>query len=253
MRFKKIVAIIQARMGSSRLPGKILKDINGHTMLWHVVQRAKAVNGIHDVVVATSDKTEDTVVAAACKKLDVACFRGSETDVLDRYYKAASFFCADAIVRLTGDCPLLDVAVIDEVIAAFVVGDYDYVSNRMELTYPDGLDTEIFSFPSLEKAWHESLLPSEREHVTPYIYTHPEIFALGNVRYKEDLSALRWTVDEEQDLEFARNVFSYLGNDCFGMDKILEVLRTHPEITEINKSIPANFGYRKILQQAHLK
>src|SRR5437879_2068636 len=151
----KTVAIIQARMGSTRLPGKVLADIAGHPMLWHVVNRARKIHGIDELVVATSTSEADDLVLDFCSKSEVQCFRGDPVDVLDRYFKCAESFRADCVVRLTADCPLLDPEVVGEVLDAFSGGAFDYVSNTIVPTFPDGLDAEVFNFSSLSRAWRE--------------------------------------------------------------------------------------------------
>lgn len=245
----KTVALIQARMSSSRLPGKVLRDIAGLPMLLQVVQRAKQANFIKFVAVVTSTHAADDAIEGFCQEHGIPCFRGSLDDVLDRYYQAASHFQAEAVVRLTGDCPLLDPQIIDKVIQTFYQGGFDYVSNALECTYPDGLDTEIFRFAALERAWKEARLKSEREHVTAYIYKHPALFRLGTVKHEEDLSFLRWTVDTSRDLDFVKTVYSSFPNTDFGMDDILKLLKEHPEITKINSGQQRNEGYLKSLQE----
>lgn len=243
------VAIIQARMTSTRLPRKVLSDIGGKPMLYHVVSRARRAQTLDLVAVATSEGQADDGVAHFCAESNIPCFRGSEDDVLDRYYRAARQYEAEVVVRLTADCPLLDPAVIDKVIQIFFAGDYDYVSNTLETTYPDGLDIEVFGRQALERAWREARLKSEREHVTPYIRKHPELFHLENVRYPEDLSALRWTVDEPQDLELVRAVYSHFGLLPFGMLEVLDFLSKNPELGKLNASIGRNEGYQKSLHE----
>src|SRR5208282_1417599 len=163
------IAIIQARMGSSRLPGKSLAEIEGRPMLWHVIQRVKRASLVDRVVVATSTAPADDVIEKMCQENGVPCYRGSENNVLDRYYHAARAEKAAQVVRITADCPLIDPELIDQVVSRFQTGDLDYASNTMVRTYPDGLDTEVFSFSALERAWHEAVKDSEREHVTPYL------------------------------------------------------------------------------------
>ena len=246
----KIVAIIQARMTSSRLPGKVMADLAGRPLLDHVVKRAQRAHRLDLVTVATSDRPTDDVVACFCVERNIPYFRGSEEDVLDRYYQAARSFSAEVIVRLTADCPLLDPKVIDRVVRFFQAGDYDYVSIGIERTYPEGLDTEVLRWSALERAWREACLKSEREHVTPYLWKQPALFRLGNVKHKQDLSCLRWTVDRPQDLEFVRRVYDYLGPDpTFGMEEVLALLRRHPELQTINAGIESNEGYTKSLRE----
>lgn len=245
----KTVAIIQARMTSTRLPGKVMMDLDGSPMLYQVIARARLANALDLVTVATTTNATDDTIAEYCKAQRVQCFRGSENDVLDRYYQAARHFGAEVIVRLTADCPLLDPAVIDQVIETFRAGDYDYISNTIEVSYPDGLDTEVFSLTALRRAWKEANLISEREHVTPYLWKHPDLFRLANVKNETDFSKLRWTVDEPQDLEFARRVYHYFRMEpSFGMNDVMHLLRTHPELCEINTDFERNEGYQKSLR-----
>jgi spore coat polysaccharide biosynthesis protein SpsF (cytidylyltransferase family) len=273
-----VVAIVQARMGSRRLPGKVLLDIAGVPMLWHVVQRARRATTLHHVLVATSTATADDAVAAWCASTGVACWRGSEHDVLDRYYQAARQEEADVVVRLTADCPLLDPEVIDEVVTCFLTGTYDYVSNVAPPTFPDGLDTEVMSFATLQRAWQEARQPAEREHVTPYVRQHPELFRLANVTHSPDLSGLRWTVDEAADLRFVRAVYSSLslweraggeglyrlanlskaphpnplpqgeGRD-FGLHDICALLASQPDLGQINSHLARHAGYARSVQE----
>ncbi len=174
----KIVAIVQARMGSTRLPGKALKDLHGRTMLARVVRRALRSALIDKLVVATTEKKADDVIVSECDSLGISCFRGSEDDVLDRYYQAARAFSADLIVRITSDCPLIDPEIIDRVVQAFLDNCPDYASNTIESTYPRGLDVEVFAFDALKKAWCEASMDFQHVHVTPYIYLHPDQFRI---------------------------------------------------------------------------
>ena len=249
------VGIIQARMGSTRRPGKVLADLAGRPMLYHVIKRAEQARGIDQVVVATSDLPKDDAIAQYCEELGTPCVRGSEEDVLDRYIKAARQFDADPIVRLTADCPLLDPNVIDRVIQVFKEGNYDFVSNALEPTFPDGLDNEVCSRDALERAWREARLKTEREYVMVYIWKNPDQFRLFNVRHDKDLNHLRWTVDEPEDLEFVREVYRYLGPEpSFGMNEILELLELHPELNRINSDFMRNEGYQKsLLEDAVVK
>lgn len=250
----KVVAVIQARMGSSRLPGKSMADIEGHPMLWHVVRRAQRATLLNEVVVATSELPGDDAIADFCSREGIQCFRGSENDVLDRYYQAARARSADVVVRITGDCPLIDPGVIDKVVESFLTADYDYVSNTLVRTYPDGLDTEVFSFQALEEAWKQATRPSDREHVTPYL--HSQKFRTGGVENDETRShkKLRWTVDEVADLEFVREVYAGLRRKQktdFGMREILAYLDENTELQSFNASITSNEGYyRSLLKDA---
>ena len=244
-----IVAIIQARMGSTRLPGKVLACIASQPMLWHVVNRTRRAKLLDEVVVATSTDASDVPVVLFCEQEKIPCFRGSQDDVLDRYYQAAKGYQASVVVRITADCPLIDPEVVDEVIDVYLKGDYDYVTNTAPPTFPDGLDTEVFSFQALERAWHEAKRQSEREHVTPYIYNHPELFRMGNVASGKDLSGMRWTVDEPSDLEFVRVVYEHANGMLFNMEHVIDLLERHPEFLEINSDIERNEGYQKSLRE----
>ena len=249
-----IVAIVQARMSSARLPGKVLKDILGKPMLWHLVNRLKKSAFIEKIVVATTTNEIDRLILEAAKNSGVESFAGSEDDVLDRYYQAAKIFHADPIVRITADCPLIDPKVTDCVIQCYLEnkGNVDYVSTGVPPTYPDGLDTEVFSFAALEKAWREAGRKTEREYVTPYIWKNNKLFRQGNVANKEDLSYMRWTVDEDKDFLFVTQIYKglYKGEDeIFYMGDIINFLIAHPELISINQGIRKNEGYLKSLQK----
>lgn len=253
-----IVIIVQARMGSSRLPGKMMKMIAGKPVIAHVIERARLSRRANDLWLATTDAPADDVLAAWAKDNGVNCYRGSENDVLDRYYKAATSAKAEVIVRVTGDCPLADYQVIDRVIDAFVNahGAYDYVSNTNPPTFPDGLDVEVVSFTALEKAWEEARLQSEREHVTPYIWKHPEMFRLFNVTCQlsggeADFSRHRWTLDTPEDFAFLTRVIetcNEAGHFC-GLSAILSIVQAHPEWQGINAGFERNEGYKKSVKE----
>ena len=245
----KTVALIQARMTSSRLPGKVLQNIAGKPMLMRVVERVRQAKSIDLVTVITSTHESDNALARCCIENSVPYFRGSLDDVLDRYYQAAKQSEADVIVRITADCPLLDPEIVDEVVALFNKGNYDYVSNTIECTYPDGLDAEVFCFEALENAWKNAVLKSEREHVTAYIYKHPELFRLGVLKCSEDLSSLRWTVDTPPDLEFVRAVYEAVAKDYFLMDDVLRFIKSNPEVAALNAGQKRNEGYAKSLME----
>jgi glutamate-1-semialdehyde aminotransferase/spore coat polysaccharide biosynthesis protein SpsF (cytidylyltransferase family)/predicted dehydrogenase len=248
-----VVAIIQARMGSTRLPGKSMAEIEKRPMLWHVVQRVKRATLVDRVVVATSTSPADDAIENMCRENGVPCYRGSESDVLDRFYVAAHAEKASQVVRITADCPLIDPEVIDRVVRRFQRGDLDYASNAMVRNYPDGLDTEIFSFSALERAWHEATKTSEREHVTPYLRS--EKFRVANVENGSTslYQRYRWTVDEAEDLEFIRAVYkAFRGKDNFGMKDVLELIEKTPGLEKMNSEIVSNRGYYKSLfEDAH--
>lgn len=239
----KIVAMIQARTGSTRLPGKVLKDIEGETMLARVVERVRRSKLINEFLVATTDRASDDAILEECKRLTVKVSRGDQDDVLDRYYRAAQLAKAEVVVRITSDCPLIDPEVIDKTVAAFLETKPDYASNALERTYPRGLDTEVMSFTALSRAWQEARKPYEREHVTPYIYEHPDRFKLLAVTGPADFSSHRWTVDTPEDLEFVRTIYArfkanpeFSGREFSGRD-VLDLLEREPELAEINRSV----------------
>lgn len=234
----KTVAIIQARMGSTRLPGKVLMDIAGRSMLAWVVSRTRCAAAIDEVVVATTESPADDAIVAECASMDVPVFRGSEDDLLDRYHRAAEAFEADTVVRITSDCPLIDPEVIDRVVAEFTDNPVDYACNTLARCYPRGLDVEVFSRAALEEAWHRADRPHERVHVTPYIHGNPKRFKLRSVPCEDDHSDLRWTVDTAEDLEAVRGIAEALGGrDDFGWRDALEVVRRNPHLADINRSV----------------
>lgn len=240
----KIAAIIQARMGSSRLKGKVLIPLATKPVIQHVIERARLVPGITDVIVATTLSPSDDPLVAFCNSMGVSVFRGSEEDVLDRYYQAALFHKADTIVRLTSDCPLLDPIESGKVIKKFLETGADYVSNVNPPMLPDGFDTEVFSLNTLKKAWENARKKSDREHVTLYIYSNPEIFKLDSVKYDIDLSAYRLTLDEEADYVLLKEIFLILDQQKrFGyLEEVLSIIESHPKLKELNRHIMRNEG-----------
>ena len=235
----RVVAIIQARIGSTRLPGKVLLDLAGEPMLARVVTRTHRATTLEKVVVATTTKPADDAIVEMCVARGWFYFRGSELDVLDRYYKAAMRHEADVVVRITSDCPLIEPDVVDWVAGEFLEhGSLDYTSNTLSpRTFPRGLDVEVISFEALERAWHEDDNDTWREHVTPYIYRHPEKFSLRGVVDNSDHSSMRWTVDTPEDLAFMQRVYGYFGHDRFSWREVLGVLEQHPEWPEINRHV----------------
>jgi spore coat polysaccharide biosynthesis protein SpsF len=235
------VAIIQARMGSSRLPGKVLKDLGGRAMLSHVVERARKAKTINNVVVATTLDPSDDAIEQFCTAMNYPFYRGSLQDVLDRFYQAAKIYSADPVVRLTADCPLLDPDVLDKTVNAFFETGADFAANRLPppftRTYPIGLDTEVCSFAALERAWHEAQLPYEREHVLPYLYDQPGRFKVVKIDHAVDYGHLRWTVDTPEDLDVVRRVFDALGQDNFGWLDVLDLYRKQPDLFEANAQV----------------
>ncbi len=234
----RVVAIIQARLGSSRLPGKVLQDIGGSTMLARVVRRTQRAVSLNDVVVATTVESADGAVVAECEKLAVPVFRGDEQDVLDRFYQAARAHRAEAVVRITSDCPLIEPQIIDKVVAAFLEARPDYASNTLKRTYPRGLDTEIMTLSALERAWRQATEPYQRVHVTPYFYQNPDQFELLSVADDQDHSRYRWTVDTPDDLAFVREVYRRLDNDdAIRWTQVLNLLVNEPQLAELNRAI----------------
>jgi len=236
-----IIAIIQARMGSTRLPGKIMKEILGKPVILWDLDRVSLSKLINKIVVAIPYGKENDVIVDTIKKYSdkILTTRGSEDDVLDRYYQAALQTNADVVVRITSDCPLIDHAVIDHIIEQFLDHDCDYCSNSLTRTYPRGLDTEVFSFKALEEAWNEAKKYYEREHVTPYIIENPDKFKLLNVANDIDLSHLRWTLDTKEDFEFISAIYEriYSKKQLFLMDDILKLLSKEPELIDINRHV----------------
>jgi spore coat polysaccharide biosynthesis protein SpsF len=270
----RIVAIIQARMNSTRLPGKVLADLGGRTMLARVVQRVRGAGLVDHVVVATSLKPADDPIQEECTRLAVDSFRGDESDVLDRFHRAAEVHRAEGVVRITADCPLADPEVIDRVVRAFLERRPDFASNTLCRTYPRGLDVEVLTAQALATAWRHAREPYQRVHVTPYLYQHPERFRLLSLTVDEDLdnpptgdyeerrvlcehpersvvltgeevltehptmSHWRWTVDAPADLEFVREVYRRLGSaEPFSWRDVCRLIRRHPYLAEINGSV----------------
>ncbi len=236
-----VTVLIQARMGSTRLPGKVLKEIAGGTMLLRVVERVSRSTLADRVVIATSTLPGDNVIEDFCRTHGILCGRGSEQDVLDRFYSIiTNRFPSDIIVRITSDCPLIDPSVMDAVIRKVVgsCGRTDYACNFLpERTYPRGLDTEAFTYDALRLAWEECESPELREHVTPYIYRNPDIFRIAGVSNHRDLSAMRWTVDTSEDLAFVRRVYSHFPDTTFSWLDVVNLVEKNPELQEINAHI----------------
>jgi len=269
----RIIAIVQARMGSSRLPGKVLLDVAGEPMIVRVVERIRRAQTIDSVTVATTTEASDGAIADLCAARGYLCYRGSLHDVLDRCYQAALKFQADVVVRITADCPLIDSALIDEVVNLLVTSHQspvtgtdhcslltdhlDFVANRLpppwQRTYPIGLDTEACTFVALERAWKEATEPYHREHVMPYLYegthlaprtshlalgTSPRGFHIALLHHDPDYGSLRWTVDTAEDLELVRQVYARFGNrDDFSWRDVLALFEREPELAQINVAV----------------
>lgn len=241
------LAILQARTSSSRLPGKVLRPLAGQPMLVRQIERVQRSSFIDALVVATSDQPEDQAIEDLCNSIGVPCYRGSLDDVLDRFVRAARSFHPEWIVRLTGDCPLIDPTVIDAVIRLAQDGGYDYATNAVEPTHPDGLDVEVIRAACLETAWREAKLRSEREHVTPFIHQKPERFRIAHFKQDTDLSHLRWTVDEPADYALVSEVYNrlYQDNPNFGTNDVLALLEQEPRLATMNTTHIRNEGYAK--------
>lgn len=203
-----IGCIVQARMGSTRLPGKVLMDLGGKPVLRHVLERVAAVPSIRRIVVATSREPQDDIIDRTCEEWGYPCYRGSEQDVLDRFYRAAALSQLTAVVRITADCPLLDPMVTERVVQQFLRSGADYASNVHPPTFPDGLDCEVIKIDALEEAWDEAGDSFSREHVTPFVWKQPDRYRMVNVESTGNYSDLRWTVDTREDLEQARQLYA---------------------------------------------
>jgi spore coat polysaccharide biosynthesis protein SpsF (cytidylyltransferase family) len=230
----KITAIVQARMGSTRLPGKVLTDLGGETVLARVVRRLGRASRIDEVVVATTDTASDHEIGTECARLKVSCFYGSEHNVLDRFLRAAEQFRCDLIVRVTADCPLIDPEMVDEVVAACITRHVDLSCNDVPHTFPRGLDVEAFTIETLRRVQDMADQPYQREHVTPLVYERPDIFRSYSVKGDRDLSHLRWTVDTPDDLKLIRAIYAHFENrDDFGWREALELVDSRPELAKI--------------------
>ncbi len=249
----KIIAITQARTGSTRLPGKVLKEINGTTLLELHIRRILKSKMIDDLIIATTEKEEDKVITEIAKKLNQNSYRGSVDDVLDRFYQSLNDKNPDYVVRLTSDCPLIDAELIDKIIQFTIDHNLDYCSNTLSPTYPDGEDVEVFRYAALEKAWKEARLTSEREHVTPYIWKNSTFkggteFISDNFEEGYLCGHLRLTVDEPDDFVLISNLVSAIGSDKTWLD-YANYLEGNREIKSINSSITRNEGYSKSIKK----
>lgn len=240
-------AIIQARCGSTRFPNKVFAIIDGKPLLWHVVNRLKYATKIDDIIVATTVSEKDDKIEKWCKENNVHCFRGSEENVLNRYYSASQAYPSDYVVRITADDPFKEPKVIDAVITKLIEEGYDHVTDNLPPSFPEGLDCEAFKKSALDRSEKEAETAFEREHVTQYIYHHPEIFKIGNVSNGVNLSYLRWTIDKDVDFEMVKAVYAHRNPANKGillMDEILEILKANPEIEKINSEVERSTMYK---------
>lgn len=237
----KVVCIVQARLGSSRLPGKVLKKICGKTVLEHDINRLKLVSNIDDIVIATTTKLQDNKIVEEADRLGIKYFRGSEDDVLSRYYFAAKENNADIIVRVTSDCPCLDYNILDDMIGIFLgkKDKIDYMNNTLDRTYPRGYDIEIFSLNSLYKAFKNAKKDYEREHVTPYLYDINNNFRILSYKNSINYSNYRVTLDTEEDFQVIKAIYEDLFNTkgYFLLQDVVEFFKKNPKVAEINKKI----------------
>jgi len=243
---RKVVLIIQARMGSTRFPGKVLKKILGMPLLAFQIERLRRVSNVDEIILATTKLSRDDVIEELCHELKVECFRGSEEDVLSRYFEIAKKKKADVIVRSTGDCPLIDPQLVDHAIALLLEHEgVDYVSNTLKRTFPRGLDIEVFTFRVLREAMESNSTKEEQEHVTSFMTSRSKRYNLQNFTNPEDpkgnenLGSLRWTVDYPKDMEFIKKVYEelYPNDSEFGWLDVLTLIRNKPEISKINQSV----------------
>ena len=239
-----VIAILQVRTESTRLPNKALCEIKGKTLLELSINRIRHSRLIDKIVVATTKKTEDDVIQEIATKLELECFRGSENDLLDRYYQCAKQHQADIVVRCTADNPFVGYDIIDRAIQISTDNQADLVTNHFEPTYPEGLDMEVYSIGALETSWNDAQMLSEREHVFPYIQNHQSKFKTINFTQDKDYSHLRWTIDYECDYEMVKIIYDYLYDEkpIFLQQDILELLEKHPEISEMNSHIKRKEG-----------
>tara|TARA_Y100001949_G_C15982854_1_gene329164 strand:- start:1005 stop:1772 length:768 start_codon:yes stop_codon:yes gene_type:complete len=244
---KKITVIIEARTGSSRLPNKVVAEIEGKPMIFYVIDRIKQIKSVEQIILATTQEENDKILTEIAKQNSIGSFVGDSIDVLDRGYQCALQNNADPIIRITGDCPLIDPDIVEEMLEFYLKNNYDYVSNRINPKYPDGLDVEIYSFNTLQMAAQNAKWSSERELVTTYITKNPKNFKIFSYENQEDLSEYRWTVDEQKDLEFIRKIYSIMKPKTnFSMKEIVEILSKNSELLKINAGIMRNEGHLKL-------
>ena len=246
-----ILGIVQARMGSTRLPGKVLKPILGRPLLSYMTERLQAAKRLDRFIIATGDTPENQPIIDFCKKNYIDYFAGSEEDVLDRYYQAAKRYNANTIVRMTGDCPLIDPTIVDKTIQFFLDNRFDYAGTGIEPTYPDGLNVEVFSMAALETSWREATRIPHREHVTLFIKDNPQRFRIGRAKNDIDLSSHRWCVDNPEDFEFITQIITHLypHKRLFLMADVLDLLQQKPELQKINQHIARGEGLQNLFKK----
>ena len=240
-------AIIQARLGSTRLPGKVLKSLNGKPLIEQIINRLKYCKNIDNIVLATTTNEVDDKLASWCKENNVSCFRGDENNVLKRYYDAATQYKSDIIIRITADDPFKDPKVIDSVIDLLKTENLDFAFNNNPPSFPEGLDTEVFTYSAIKKAAVAETTDFEKEHVTQYFYHNPQIFKCKNLSYKENVSHIRLTVDTERDFELASKIYSKLSpnGEMFYLEDVLDLIKKEPELLEVNKGVKRSAMYEK--------
>ena len=258
-----ITAIIQARMGSTRLPGKVMMKIRDKPLLYYIINQILHSKKINKLVIATTDTLQDDQIVKFVNLYNVEIFRGNENDVLDRYYQCAKKYESDVIVRITSDCPLIDPNIVDKCIVEFENNNYDYFSNINKKEgekwiyhlsgFPLGFAVEIFTFDTLEKAWKNATKNFDREHVTQYILDNPELFNIGNMENPNDYSDIRLAVDHQIDLDLIKNVIEHFpDNEIFTMEKIITFLNQNPQLKQMNSHLQFNEGYLKSLNEDEL-
>ena len=250
---KEVGIIIQARTGSTRLPRKVIAKIEKRPLIWHVINRVKKVKGVK-IILATTIRQEDKILLKIAKDSKILSFAGDADDVLKRYYDCAVLYNCDPIIRITADCPLIDPNVIQKMLKIFQSHTYDYVTNTLPSSFPDGLDTEIFSFKTLQEAYEKAKMNSEREHVTPYIRKNKKKFKIFNYINSTDLSHNRWVVDQIEDLKLVRKIYAKMRpNLTFGFQDTLKIILKNPKMVHINSGIKRNEGYLRSLKNDSIK
>ena len=237
-------------MGSTRFPGKVMVELNdNHNVLDYVINQLRFSKSIKNLIIATTFLEEDDIIVEYAKKNNLEYFRGEPLDVLDRYYQCAKKFSLETIVRMTSDSPFLDPLIVDKTVNKFQEDDFDFVSNNLIRTFPIGIDTEIFSFKTLEQAWKEAKLPSEREHVTPFIKKNKEVFKIYNLENNQKIPIYRLTIDRNEDLEFLRAIASNITKQPILMEDIYELFLQKPKILDLyNDGMNLTEGYNKSLK-----